>query len=1089
MGRPTVRAPSGTVRVRPGVGVAKGFGYATSIVIGVAVCWCMRHQVQFPDEQRYAFGYRRGVPTPAQVAAIRQFFLPAIYFTGGCLLIFGAAAGVARRLAVSRFGIRAGHAAVLAVNISALFGLITVIAILLSAEYPSDPSHGGGKIIATIAASAAVITTCSMILMALSVPTALWLIFLQALAARRSRTAKDSEPWWQNCLAEPELPTLDESESVQEWSWVNSYNVPGAGDVIERRRRHDEPVQAICLSGGGVRSACVAMGVLQELSMARPLVDLRRGDDSASAAADEEKLIDNVDYIVSVSGGGYTAGARLLVSQNVPGEKQLSGTASTGTPRSDRSAGRPLRLSERFEEGSVEFEHLRRHSSYIADSTPTLLTAFAEVLKNLLASMVTLFWPSVTIGFTTGYFLAALPVAAIVPVSPHIAGGAQIPEETVRETKDFLPSLAHNQAAWWAMALFGVIGIVAMVAALLVERASYSPTAERWRSRLTGVGRTCLIVTAWIATVTFAAPLLMLACSHQLPANYSSSGIISGLLGAQYLTAIVAMVWRRRSTVTAAGSGSWRDKLPHGLVPTLLATLVLTAVTVTWLVILGASAAGVFTLLTQHVGGPLNQPALLWVSVGCLILLAGLLSMVDVTSLSLHPFYRARLALAFAIRRQLRNLTSGATAVEAEAYSPDEPTWLHTHGRVEGGPQFVFAAAAAISGEGKPAPGLNAVSYALGASHIGGPNLGWLKTAEIWKACPPRIKHDLTVQAAVAISGAAFGSTMGRQNKGLQTLYAISGARLGTWLPNPNYVALLADKTTQQEHPRRSVTEQSAEAATPSGELSAAAPGHDNVEPAPPLRQPTDALTMENGDSETSNSRPPALLRSLPTVRGFNYFFRELLGRHPIDASLVQVTDGGHYENLGLVEALRRRSQFIICIDGGGDKPPLLSGLADALRLASAELGVTVTFDGAEPHRLADLAPGSGNEFPASNAFAALNHRITKAVVAEGTIKYPPAAGLPTEMRTGTLLFAKAVLWDQSPDWLLTYAASSEEFPHDSTADQWFDEAQFGAYTELGRLIGLEVIRAIQRSKPVSEQQSGGSEPAFPIATTAAQLP
>jgi hypothetical protein len=719
----------------------------------------------------------------------------------------------------------------------------------------------------------------------------------------------------------------------------------------------------------------------------------------------------------------------------------------------------------------VEFEHLRRHSSYIADSTPTLLNAFAEVLKNLLASMVTLFWPSVTIGFITGYLLAALPVAAIVPVSPHRPAGAQIPEETVRATEDFLPSLAHNQAAWWAMAFFGVLGLVAMVAALLVERASYSPAGERWRSRLTGAGRTCLIITAWIATVTVAAPLLMLACSHQVLANYPSGGVISGLLGAQYLTAIVAMVWRRRSTVIAAESGSWRDRLPHGLVPALLATLVLAAVTVTWLVVLGASATGVFRLLTRHVGGPLNQPASLWVFVGFLILLAGVLSTVDVTSLSLHPFYRARLALTFAIRRQLRDLGSGATAVEAEAYSPDEPTWLHTHGRVEDGPQFVFAAAAAISGEGKPAPGLNAVSYALGAEHVGGPNLGWLKTAELWKACPPRIKHDLTVQAAVAISGAAFASTMGRQNKGLQTLYAISGARLGTWLPNPNYVALLADKTTQQEHPRRSVTEQSAEAGAPSAEPSAAAPGHDDVEPAPPLRQPTDPMTMENGDSDSSKSRPAALLRSLPTVRGFTYFFRELLGRHPIDASLVQVTDGGHYENLGLVEALRRRSQFIICIDGGGDKPPLLSGLADALRLASAELGVTVDFDDTEPRCLADLAPGSGKEFPASSAFASLNHRITKGVVAQGKVKYPPAAGLPTEVQTGTLLFAKAVLWDQSPDWLLTYAASSEEFPHDSTADQWFDEAQFGAYTELGRLLGLEVIRAIGSSSPASEAQ------------------
>jgi hypothetical protein len=1035
--------------------IYQSIAYVCAVIVGVALCWWMRGQLYFPDEQRYVFGYRTGSPAPQQIAAIRRAFLPQVYFTAGYVLVFGAAASLARRLAVSRISRRIGHAGVLAVGISAIFGLITEVAVLLSVDYPSNPTVGTGKLLASIAASAAVITTCALIWALLSAPITVGLVLIRAHSVWRCRPRTHGGPWWQDCLAPAELPALDEPYSLEEFSWVNAYNVPGAETVLKQRQEQDEPVQAICLSGGGVRSACVAMGVLQQLSGAPKLDELRRGDGGLRRAPDAT-LIDSVDYIISVSGGGYTAGARLLGSQDIPGGEQLRGDEPTGTPLSDRTGG-PLRLSERFEEGSVEFEHLRRHSSYLADSTPTLINAFAEVLKNLLASMITLFWPSVTIGFAIGYFLAAFPVAAIVPVPPRGTDGAQIKEETLPAIKDYLPSLAHNPATWWALAAFAVLGLAAMAGALLVERANNAQAGEHWRARLTSAGQTCLITAAWIATVTVAAPLLMRVCSHKALADYPSGGILSGLLGAQYLAAIVAMVWRRRETVTAAGGGSWRDKLPRGLVPALLATLVLAAVTVTWLAVLGSVAAGVFNLLTQHIGGPLHHPAVLWWSMACLVSLAGLLSMADVTSLSLHPFYRKRLALAFAVRRQLRRTPRGIS-VEAQAYSPDEPTWLHTHGRVSGGPQFVFAAAAAISGEGKPAPGLNAVSYVLSADYIGGPNLGWLRTNELWQACPPRIRHDLTVQAAVAVSGAAFASTMGRQNKGLQTLYAISGARLGTWLPNPNYVALLANKTAQQERQRLSVIEQTAEADAASAQGSAAVPDYGEIEPAPPMRQPTDEEMAEDGDS--SNNSPP-LLRSLPTVRGFTYFFRELLGRHPIDASLVQVTDGGHYENLGLVEALRRRSQFIICVDGGGDKPPLLSGLADALRLAHAELGVTVTFDDTEPYRLADLAPGSGAKFPASNAFASLNPRITKGVVARGMIQYPPAAGLATGMQTGTLLFAKAVLWDSSPEWLLTYAASSEAFPHDSTADQWFDEAQFAAYTELGRILGKEIVKAI----------------------------
>ena len=124
--------------------------------------------------------------------------------------------------------------------------------------------------------------------------------------------------------------------------------------------------------------------------------------------------------------------------------------------------------------------------------------------------------------------------------------------------------------------------------------------------------------------------------------------------------------------------------------------------------------------------------------------------------------------------------------------------------------------------------------------------------------------------------------------------------RLGTWLPNPHYVRLLRD--------------------------------------APPLYP----------------------LRALPRLRAASYFYRELFGINRRDARLLQITDGGHYENLGLVEALRRRCKVIYCFDGSGDPGQYLSTLADAVRLAEFELGVEITLDHDGDYAADNLTPGSG---------------------------------------------------------------------------------------------------------------------------------
>ena len=80
--------------------------------------------------------------------------------------------------------------------------------------------------------------------------------------------------------------------------------------------------------------------------------------------------------------------------------------------------------------------------------------------------------------------------------------------------------------------------------------------------------------------------------------------------------------------------------------------------------------------------------------------------------------------------------------------------------------------------------------------------------------------------------------------------------------------------------------------------------------------------------------------------------------------------------------------------------------------------------------------------FGTGHAFHSLNSRLTAGAVVRGIIKYPAAADLG-ENDTGLLIVAKAVLWQDLPDWVLTYGAgkSGESFPNDKTSDQWFNEA------------------------------------------------
>ena len=798
-------------------------------------------------------------------------------------------------------------------------------------------------------------------------------LILAYLRLGRYRRKHDGRNWWDDALWPPDPVQANTDNEV---AWRQAYFVPDAPERIPKQSDYGLRPTALCLSGGGIRSACVSMGAMQ--TFAGP-----RGDDGEMYPP----ALDGFDWVISVSGGGFSAGARLLGVQCEATNGQAGGAIAP--------------LCERFGPGSVEFDFLRRRSSYIAGSPLALLRALTEVLKNLLASLLIVSLSAIILGWLLGMLVARLPLAAVVTLKQAVP----LPN----------PEMPHHPvAALAAIAIPVVAAVICVALGLLCEWLSTSPRTAKWQARFAEVARGAVFLALLVFALTVAGPGLMWLCLQR--PDKGPAGAIGGI------AAVVVLQYGATLSTMSKKDGflnpsRWLKFVPSGVVRIAVVLLTLGVLLVGWLLALGIVAGQVFNAETSEprlAALPLISDHMTrWL--GLIALLALLLSFFDVTSLSLHPFYRQRLASTFAVRRLCKE-----DVERAVKYEPSEATRLDKYGKAQaGGPKFVFAAAAAISdGDIRPPPGLNAVSFVMTADCVGGPALGWLKTPELCQAAPPRIERDLTVEAAVAVSGAAFSSAMGRQNKGIQTLLALSGARLGTWLPNPRFARIAQCKAAKLSFPK-----------------------------------------------------------ALASVRGAGYFYRELFGINKSDARLVQVTDGGHYENLGLVEALRRRCRMIYCIDGGGDAGPLLYGLADAIRLARFELGVEITLENDGPFGVENLAPGSGDQFGDGNGFHSLNARVTKGAVVRGEIKYPRAAGLDAEASSGWLIVAKAVLWRELPDWVLTYAAEKggAEFPHDNTSDQWFTEGQFATYTELGRHIAVQAMRAqVPRPKSPPEAATDG---------------
>lgn len=353
------------------------------------------------------------------------------------------------------------------------------------------------------------------------------------------------------------------------------------------------------------------------------------------------------------------------------------------------------------------------------------------------------------------------------------------------------------------------------------------------------------------------------------------------------------------------------------------------------------------------------------------VIVAGLLSvfllfvLIDTNNTSLHGIFRRQIAGLFLLRR-VETRCEPEVAVPLSSLS--QPGSL--------APYHLLNTALNLQGsKDSSLRGRRSDFFVLSKHYFGGHRTGYCAT-RLWE----KTSRGVDLSTAMAVSAAAASPNMGTYTLApVVMLMAMLNIRLGFWMPSPSKLRAWAK--------RRKITQD------------AAAPGG--------LRSAWWAVWWA----------PSGLC-----------YLRELRSRLDEHRRHVYLTDGGHLENTGAYELLRRRCRFVIVCDAEEDGSMHFGGLSALVRFARLDLGVEIEVD------LDDLLPREGG--------------VSRRHVVVGRIRYPAREGEGPEY--GQLLYLKSSVTGDEHPLIRQFRAGNPNFPHDSTANQTFGEAQFEAYRALG---------------------------------------
>jgi len=385
---------------------------------------------------------------------------------------------------------------------------------------------------------------------------------------------------------------------------------------------------------------------------------------------------------------------------------------------------------------------------------------------------------------------------------------------------------------------------------------------------------------------------------------------------------------------------------------------------------------------------------------------------VDVNAFSLHHFYKNRLVrcyLGASRTRQARHANPFTNFdpdddfplnhLDDAGYSGPFPIVNSTLNLSSGrnlawqerkGAPFIFTPVYSGFDTGRDASGTSASRSMRVGEHAGGaPALpGYYPTHLVARTAyrpespgaqpPPGFAGDgILLGTAVAISGAAANPNQGfHTSTAVAFLMTVFNVRLGWWLGNP-------------------------------------------------------VRRGRGGDEEQDKARAAS------PVFGLGYTLAELFGTTTADSAFVNLSDGGHFDNMGLYELVRRRCRYIIVCDAEQDEGLGFSGLGAAIRMCRTDFGARIDISLDPIARRPDNKPES----------------FSGCHCAVGTITYGDGT-------TGKLVYLKSSLTGDEPADVLAYHKQVAQFPHESTADQWFDESQFESYRALGYHVARKALGA-----------------------------
>ena len=700
--------------------------------------------------------------------------------------------------------------------------------------------------------------------------------------------------------------------------------------------------------------------------------------------------MEKIDYLSTVSGGGYVGTSLtwfLCHPKSEKSDNKMFGLTSDDFPFGTHRLGKRNKETGKPEKGGGQdkaaiLQALRQNGKYLTPGSGiTIFSLLGVFLRGTFLSIV-VYFPLLVLFFLVLYKTYFLRPASDYPTFMKHFTTLKIPVLGITEPLNISLVVAL------ALILFSILG------AMFYAFHTYYPVLYKKRryigrrlfDRLSGKVIISLIVLVSLGILPFVYEWLYALKNSDNTAIFTAAS--SMILG--FMTSLAAF---RTSSLLKENT---KNKKPPVLKRLLLPLL--TLATVFFLIY------GIFLLAYSYSYKLMVSPDLgLWTVYIVWVFIALFMGRyVNINYVSVHRYYRDRLMETFMpnVEEILKNGhhdSEGATHADRLKLSD-------VCQRDSAGPYHIINTnIVLVESPNKKFRGRGGDNFILSPLYCGSNATGWSCTEKF-------MNNEMTLPTAMAISGAAANPDAGiggegpTRNRALSLLMSLLNIRLGYWAPHPN----------PEIHRREN---------------------------------------GENGQVKLKKLNPlygfrPNFFHPMLTSTAFGTFVKKIRASLSQDrkagsylgktekSHFVELTDGGHFENLGLYELIRRKLKTIIVCDGGADPDFDFADLANAIEKIRVDFGVVIKMD---------INPMLPDKSDLKNGL-----RCAERGYVTAKILYP-------DNSIGKLVYIKTTFTEGMYADLVYYKKQNPLFPDQPTSDQFFDEKQFEAYRGLGNFIAKKL--------------------------------